>query len=153
MRSATLTSPRLCGDQIRPAEIRLMDLNTGVWAAVPSAGFAARVAEAHALRVAEIGRVRLSMWGEAALRLERRMREGGHVSTVIKSEATTRTEGVPKTFGTAPLLLSGARGVPVEARETLEVRRSAAGALAQGGRRRRCGCGRSGRDRPRRGDE
>jgi hypothetical protein len=47
MRSATLTSPRLCGDQIRPAEIRLMDLNTGAWAAVPSAGFAARVAEAH----------------------------------------------------------------------------------------------------------
>jgi hypothetical protein len=81
------------------------------------------------------------MWGEAALRLERRMREGGHVSTVIKPEATTRTEGVPKTFGTAPLLLSGARGVPVEARETLEVRRSAAGALAQAGRRRRCGVG------------
>jgi hypothetical protein len=54
----------ICGARIKPKEIRLMDLKTGVWTQVPSAGFAARVAKAIALRVGEVGRVWLSVWVE-----------------------------------------------------------------------------------------
>jgi len=43
----------VCGDQIKPKDIRLLDLKTGAWTSVPPDGFAARVAGALKLRVAE----------------------------------------------------------------------------------------------------